>query len=340
MSDYILSKAKLKYWLEDIRRRNELWAPVGEGDSVSYLKNPQGEDVATEFTNSLDCPKYIFCPQQDPICNYEIKGRGEVFIEPIEPDTTPRVVFGMRPPDIRGLDIMDAYLLNDNVDERYKAKKDNTTTICIGYHNPPPCCFAEAVGVDLFPKKGSDILLTDLGRSYYVETLSEKGENLVSEHFNEADDIVRSEAWGIQKKNKGKTNFVLNLEKWKDFTDSEIYTLPYWDEIYLGIIPDSVATRYFYSGTYFKIVDVAKGNHGTRYKTWTTMYSPNFSVLNNGYDYKPSLKEKFKDWILEMFHFFPKRHGFIGCSGAHRCIAGMTTKHDIRKIIANVDFGT
>ena len=339
MSDYILSKAKLKYWLEDIRKRNELWAPVGSKGAVSYLKNPKGESVATDFTNSLDCPKYIFCPQQEAICNYEIQGRGKVAIEAIEPDSTPRVVFGLRPPDIRGLEILDAYLLKDQIDQRYEAKRKNTGNICLGYHNPPPCCFAESVGVDLFPKNGSDILLTDIGRSYYVETLSEKGNSLISEHFNDADDIVRNEAWDIQKKSQGKTNFDLNLNRWQDFTDNEIYTLPYWDEIYLGVIADSVATRYFYSGTYFKIVDVNSGNKGTRYKTWTTMYSPGFSTLANGYDYKPSLKEKFKDWILEMFHFFPKRHGFLGCSGAHRCVAGMTTKHDLRKIISNVDFG-
>ncbi|MBC8515455.1 4Fe-4S dicluster domain-containing protein [bacterium] len=338
IADFIFAKAKLRYWLDDLRLSQEVWAPTGKEGSLHFTRNPLGEEVITEYTNTKESPKAIFFPPREEIFSYDILP-DKVEITPKPPDTTPRVIFGMRPPDVRGLEIMDAYWMGDVTDERYKARRENSAIICVGYHNPPPCCFAESVGVDLFPEEGVDMLLTDLGRTYYVQVLTERGMALITDQFNPAESDHREDARKAKAGVRGSTDQSLELERWEEFSDAEILALPYWDEVYLGMIPSAAISRYFYSGTQFRFIDVPKGHQGTRYRVWTHPHAPGYSRLPDGDDYRPGMKERIRDWLLEMFLYFPKRHGFLGCSGAHRCVAAMPTKHDVRKIIQGVDFG-
>ena len=339
ISDHILAKAKLRYWLDDLRKGREVWGPTGREGRIRFRRNPDSEDVVTEFTNSLDCPKAILFPEREPVFSYQLAGEEGVKVTRFSDDRTPRVIFGLRPPDIRGFEILDAYWLKgDQVDTRYQARREATATVCIGYHNPPPCCFAEAVGMDLFPQTGADVLLTDLGRTYYAQVFTEKGKDLVREQFDPAEQDHRDDARKVHDGVRGKTKFDLKLDRWDEYTDGEILGLPYWDEVYLGMVPGPAISRYFYCGTHYRLLYISHGHRGERYRVWSHPHAPGYSRLANGDDYRPGMKERIRDWLLEMFRHFPKRHGFIGCSGAHRCVASMPTHHDIREIIAGMRF--
>lgn len=339
IGDFTLAKAKARYWLEDQAKEKEIWGPVGEEGRIRFQKNPSADTVVTDFSNSLECPKSIFFPERESILSYSLEGASGLVLERQPDDTTPRLVFGLRPPDVRGVEIFDAYWLKGaKPDSRYKARRDNTVLACIGYHNPPPCCFAEAVGVDLFPETGPDLLLTDLGRSWYVQVLTDKGMATIGEQFDPAEQDHRDDARNVRDKAIGSTRYDLRLERWAEFNDSEILALPYWEEVYLGMVPGPYISRYFWSGTHCRLLDVSHGSKGERYRVWSHPHSPGYSRLADGDDYRPGMKERVRDWILEMFLWFPRRHGFIGCSGAHRCVAAVPTQHDLRTIVANVRF--
>jgi ferredoxin len=50
-------------------------------------------------------------------------------------------------------------------------------------------------------------------------------------------------------------------------------------------------------------------------------------------------RENIRDWVLEMFLFYPKRHeGRYKCVGCGRCVELCPAKLDLRKIVAQKRF--
>jgi ferredoxin len=72
---------------------------------------------------------------------------------------------------------------------------------------------------------------------------------------------------------------------------------------------------------------------------WDAPTYERFSELSNGTNPRDTLRDRFRDWVLEKFLFFPLTHNSdINCTGCGRCIEVCPAKIDFRKVVGNVRF--
>ncbi|MFN4182102.1 MAG: 4Fe-4S dicluster domain-containing protein, partial [bacterium] len=214
-----------------------------------------------------------------------------------------------------------------------------TTLGGIGAHRPDVLDFSVSAGSGPFDEDGLDMLFYDMDKEFYVKVLTEKGKKLLDDNFSTPEEHHRKLAQEIKQKAEGKAHYNLNMERWKKYDPLEIFQLPYWSEVYLPCIECGACTFVCPTTIYSRMVDVeAEGGAGRRVRVWDSPYLERFAMTTEGYNPRPTLKDRFRDWVLEKFLFFPLETGMLNCVGCGRCILHCPTQIDFRKIIANVRF--
>ena len=101
----ILTQTGLSDWLDAIAERLTLVAPVSLGDKLLYRQVTDSREIAWGFERTDMSPKTHLFPATEPILAIE-KG-SDVKLRQVAPPR-PKVVFGVRPCDARGLLAIDA----------------------------------------------------------------------------------------------------------------------------------------------------------------------------------------------------------------------------------------
>lgn len=338
LTDVLIVKAKVKYWLEALLDKAEVIVPKFTGTLIEYAPFRRGEEVMLEFKTPVLSPKIFFFPKSERILKYQ-KKKSAVNVIPAPVETRARVIFGVKPCDAKALLLLDKQLLRVGApDPYYQAHRSRTTLVGLGTSQPFETEFSTSVGSSPFGEEGLDMLFYDLGKEFYVKVLTDKGKRLLDDNFTPAEEFHRKTAGEIKARAEAKASYPLNLERWQKYSPLEIFNLPYWSEVYLTCIECGACTFACPTSSNFRIVDVETGSEGERYRVWDAPTFERFAETSSGYNPRLTLKERFRDWVLEKFLFFPLEHQDINCTGCGRCIEVCPVKIDFRKVVGNVRF--
>ncbi|HHN47705.1 MAG TPA: hypothetical protein ENN08_02005 [Bacteroidales bacterium] len=99
----------------------------------------------------------------------------------LEPDVDkPLVIIGTPACDLWALDLLDKFYLNsDFIDPYYKLRREKMILIGTDCHSSLEQCHCTSYGVNPWPEKNQDILLSKLHGKVLLEVLTEKGEKLI-----------------------------------------------------------------------------------------------------------------------------------------------------------------
>ncbi len=338
IQDAVILKPKVKYWLDGLLLRYEVIAPADTGRMIEYIPIERGEDALLEFGLPPLPPKQYFFPKTDTLFTMQIR-RGAATVQPAPIEAAERVIFGILPFDAKALLIMDKQLLRPNaIDPYYQARRQRTTLVGIGDSNPNTLNFSVSAGSGPFDEEGLDLLFYDMDKEFYVKVITEKGKKLLDDNFSLPEEHHRKLSAEIKKKAEEKAQYNLNMERWKRYSPLEIFQLPYWSEAYLPCIECGACTYVCPTTVYSRAVDVLEESSGSRCRVWDSPYFERFAVTPENFNPRPTLKDRFRDWVLEKFLFFPQESGFFNCVGCGRCILNCPTQIDFRKVVAGVRF--
>ncbi|RLC69380.1 MAG: 4Fe-4S ferredoxin, partial [Chloroflexi bacterium] len=183
-----LSKEEMANLLDELRREFRVVAPVRREGLILFEEIGSGKEAQLDFGNSRKSPKDFFFPQMEVLFSYQLSDN-ELKIE--EPQHEPRktVIFGMRPCDARALLLLDKVFLEGEVqDSNYRRRREENIILALGCTHPHRTCFCTSVGGNPFGTEGIDALFIDLGKTYVVEVLTQKGEELLRDRLSEADE--------------------------------------------------------------------------------------------------------------------------------------------------------
>ncbi len=192
--------------------------------------------------------------------------------------------------------------------------------------------------------EGLDILLTDLGSSFYVDILTKKGERLIgssqvkglfktpSEKDKEGKDKIQAEAG---KKIQRQVKDVKKIPpKLKNMFESEL-----WEQEAMSCLRCGICTYLCPTCHCFDIADELRSSSplkGSRIRTWDNCQFPDFTMHSSGHNPRPDKAARLRQRIMHKYQYFVENHRAYQCTGCGRCVTLCPVGIDIIEVLDKV----
>ena len=304
-----------------------------EGGS-SFLPVSEGSSPDFSLPNTKMPAKSLFYPQTETLFRYR---DGETAIQ-TPGEANEMIVLGIRPCDARALSITDNLFSWDPADPYYKGKRDKATLFGFACSKPCTNCFCTSVGGGPASKEGLDALVTDLGDSYHIEVLTEKGVKicqLAGDILQIADDGDSQAAEKIHAEAAGK--FARSAEV-RDIPSAlpSLWDNDLWKKNADACLSCGICTFLCPTCHCFDIQDEVEGIEGRRCRAWDSCMFREYSVHGSGHNPRPTRRERTRNRINHKYSYFVEKFGVISCVGCGRCINLCPVNIDILNILSQI----
>ncbi len=338
----VFDKAELRVFFDRLAADNTIIGPVETGVDRNgkplYAFEPVSDfdKVRLGYTTTKLPAKRYFLPFREDLASFRIEDGDWRKTMDYNCDR-PRVFFGLHACDINALNKLDKVLMGSVFPMPYYAAKRKNMFIIGMDCRPQPFCFCRSMGADTV-LHGFDLFITDIGNSYFIETLSATAFNLLqgieTRPPEESDHLQYMKV--VSEKNRMFTPHVDTTDLTK-ILDMEFQS-PVWKQwgdkcLGCGTCANVCPTCYCYGVEETVNVDL-KSARKTK-----TLYSCNvvdFAEVAGGHNFRPERHIRLK------YRYYHKHRGFVEafeeslCVGCGRCgeacLAGIT----VPEVIASV----
>lgn len=342
----VLAKKSFPQWVKTLSSY-KIFAPIEKEDLWSYELIEKPEQINLDYPNTVLSPKKIVFPQREVYLEFFASNEEGIEVKELLPDEKPSVIFGVRPCDAKALTLTDKVFGGDFEDLYYWNRRKQTALVGLSCSTPPsPNCFCLTVDGSPFSKDGLDVLMTDLGDKYFVETLTKKGEQLVNSAktlFKAPTEKDKKNLAKIQQDAKKKiTRQVENIKKVPPQL-KEMFDSPLWDEESMSCIRCGICTYLCPTCHCFDIndeIDSSSPLKGKRIRTWDNCQFPDFTMHSSGHNPRPDKASRLRQRIMHKFQYFVELYKNYQCTGCGRCISQCPVGIDIIEVLDKVsDYG-
>ncbi len=325
------TRKDLVAWLAKLMEKYTLIAPAAVGNNVLYKRIASTDEIAFDFTRTDMSPKEHFFPDTQAILSIT-KRHGEVSLT--EPSLErEQVIFGVRPCDARALRVLDALLLDHQpADAYYAERREKTTLIGLACPEMWPGCFCTSLGGAPDETGDVDVMLTEAGGGYLIQTVTKKGERLT-------EGLALSQAG--QKRPRPKLSAervpLPSPEVWRQHFDDE-----YWARLADRCLSCRVCTYVCPTCRCFDVRDevIRSGVEGSiihRLRAWDSCLSEGYRRIAGGHNPRPTKRQRLRNRFYCKFHYCPQDFGPVACVGCGRCIVACPVGIDIAEMLGDVD---
>jgi ferredoxin len=345
--DKILSKKTFPQWVKKLQAYR-IYAPSRDGDVWNYEPVSDPEDVDLEFLTTTLSPKKIIFPQREIYFEFRKSEEDQPEIDEILPEDEPTIVFGVRPCDAKAVTLTDLVFGGDFEDVYYWKRRNQTYLVGLACNTPPSTnCFCLSVDGSPHSTDGLDILLTDLGDKYYVQTLTKKGDKLLDpakKLFTAPKHADKKELQKIHTESEKKMKRQIKDLKKIPPKLKEMWDSPFWDEEAMSCLRCGICTYMCPTCHCFDINDEVLASaplKGQRVRTWDTCQFPDFTMHSSGHNPRPDKASRLRQRIMHKFQYFVENHQHYQCTGCGRCITSCPVGIDIIQVLDKVrDYGS
>jgi len=319
----------------------DLYGPVNDGKTVKFQKVDKAEAMDLSFANSQKPPKELFFPQTETLFNFLREGTGFTDVEEPEPMSRNAVLFGIRPCDALAMNILDKLFTWDYKDKYYIARRERFTLIglaCTGEATPTRECFCTSVGGDPASTDGLDMLWTDIGEAYVVESLTDKGKALLAAGgavFSDAAEGQIGTAEKAKENGRAAISRTLDTSGIKDALAGK-FESGFWDTFAQRCLGCGTCTLLCPTCHCFDINDVVSRGQGRRERTWDSCQYEYYTLHASGHNPRPAKKHRQRNRIYHKFQYMDENLDVVGCVGCGRCISGCPVNIDIIEVLEEV----
>jgi sulfhydrogenase subunit beta (sulfur reductase) len=311
----ILPKENLIPFLARLSEKMEVIAPVDEAGEPVFI-TWRGQALSLE-KSPLIPPIESLLPLREVLFRY-IQESGSYTFEETSPKT--RLIFGMRPCDLRAVAVLDKIFGSEPKDGAYFDKRRWTILVALNCTSPGEGCFCSQLGSGPGAVDGFDLLLTELDEGYLAEIGSPAGMLILKDCsylLEEADDSHLS----------AKRRLLVDAERSLDSQAGQGRSLRQMRQAIKDADWEALGRLCFSCGgcTFvcpichcFNILDLGVPD-GERVRCRDTCILSGFSRMAGGANPRRSPGERMRNWYLDKFEYIPKKTGLAGCVGCGRC---------------------
>lgn len=251
------------------------------------------------------------------------------------------VVFGVRPCDITGNNVLDEIFKEYFRDEFYNRLREQA--LIIGVNCLEPCyenCFCESMNSN-DPKSGYDLMLTEISKNEYMLVPNTDGGKRIIRLYPELfrdpteDDFEKYVRTLELKKNNFKKYILVEglPSELEDKFESKAWRKYTKICLFCGSCTFVCPTCYCYNVKDEISIDLESG---IRQRIWDSCYFPEFALVAGGHDFRHEKERRFRYRYLHKFIDIPRRYNVEGCVGCGRCITYCPAKIDVREVLEDV----
>jgi sulfhydrogenase subunit beta (sulfur reductase) len=322
----ILTQAQLVGWLDTLARERPLIAPKEVAGVLLYRPIENSDEITWSSTRPAMSVKEVFFPSTERLLAIEKNGQ-QVMVTEAFPDEKP-VVFGVRPCDARGMQVLDAVFLNTSPEDPYYARRrENATLIGLACQEMGPSCFCTSVGGAPDDTAGLDILLTQAGGGYVVQVVTEKGETLLQ-------GLSLAEYHGeLPRPRLSQPLAQVDRETWLAHFDDE-----YWERSSERCLSCRICAYVCPTCRCFAVRDealLAPGQY-ERIRCWDSCAGENYRRIAGGHRPRAEKGERLRNRFLCKFYYYPEQYGLdktVACTGCGRCLDACPVNVDITEVL-------
>lgn len=332
-----LSKEKVADALKELSKFR-LITPAKSDEVVIFKEITDPEEAYLDYGNSTVPPKMVPFPQTETLFRF-VAGNPGLEEKNIEEEGT-TVVFGLRPCDARAMAIVDKLFGWDYDDPYYLKRRELTTLVGMACVEPPSVnCFCTSLGGSPFGTEGLDLLLTDMGDSYLVQALTDKGKKLEKTLASQLEDATSDDekkakemALGAEEKIRRSIDTDGIPEKLPGLWENEL-----WKKVSAACLGCGICTFLCPTCHCFDIQDeVEELGEGRRCRMWDSCMFSEYTVHASGHNPRPTRRERTRNRINHKYSYYPDRFEVIACVGCGRCINLCPVNIDILDILEQV----
>lgn len=328
--------SKVTDLLKALAEKARVYAPVAE-DGLVFLREWKGQELASSYVNTENSLKDVLYPQTDTLLEFRGGYEDLSINEPNGPEA--QVVFGSRPCDAHGLDLIArVFLGGECTDETFRARRESTVVMTVACEKAGPYCFCSAMGGSPAGERGSDVMLYPMGDYLYVDALTERGRALL-----EGQTLLAEASESEAEKAKGQCEDVrvpaaegLPVEGLSERLKG-LFDHPYWAEVSKRCHSCGICTYTCPTCYCFSVFDAPRGSAGRRLRGWDSCQFKEFLLMAGGHNPRPTKKERVRQRFMHKLNYFVDTYGEYQCVGCGRCVEKCPVNLHILGVITDLE---
>ena len=300
--------------------------------AVYFAELEPGQEPAFGILKTQKPPKEVFYPQNEIMFRFNEEG-----MTPELYDGKPIALFGVRPCDAKGFNIIERVFIDPKYEDPYwSARRKGSLVFALACNEPLLSCFCNWFDGSPFAKDG-DIFVVDLKDHFILEGLSEKGKAFLTKYTEtipvEETDLIKIEELKI------KAEAILTEKV--DITPlhdkmAAIWDEPIWEEISAKCINCGACTFVCSTCHCFDMADEGKGNKGKRIRLWDSCMFQLFTREASGHNPRGLSTQRVRQRFMHKYNYFMDNYQQHLCTGCGRCVQVCPVNLDVREMIKSV----
>jgi ferredoxin len=252
----------------------------------------------------------------------------------------PRLAFfGVRPCDLRAIQIQDQVLGGGQGNSRYAARRSSVLIVAVNCTEPGQTCFCTSMGTGPAAGPGYDLALTELvsgeKHTFLIDVGTEAGASVLAgvPHGDAGAatiDRARS-AVADASQQMGRSMPAAGLRELM----AGSYDAARWDDVASRCLTCGNCTLACPTCFCTSVEDVTdlSGDHAERWQHWASCFDLDFSYLHGG-PVRASASSRYRQWLTHKLGTWHDQFGSSGCVGCGRCIVWCPVGIDITEEVA------
>lgn len=315
-----------------IRKAEDLpWGYVDEQKPGHYQITKTENQQAFGFTVPTASIKPMLFKAKETVWKVKRDDSGKLGFESVV-DVEKIAVFGVRPCDLRGIEIQDrVFQHNSYNDIRYSKRRENQFIIAMNCGTSHFNCFCVALGDYPRADKGYDLALTEINSGFVAEIGSDKGRELllylevdaatgaqVEHALNLIDNAAQMQHKQLPPIKEVEAKLMANLEHeaWDDVASRCLSC---------GSCTNSCPTCFCHTE---RDIPNVLGTETEHTREWDSCFSIDHSYTH-GETYRENPKYRYRQWLTHKFSTWRDQFRTKGCVGCGRCVTWCPVKIDV-----------